>query len=150
MRLLLLCLAVPLLNGCATIVTGTRKSVNFVTEPAGATITVQEKQIVSPASVELRRGRTVTATVSLDGYEDVQFEMKKNFQGWFLGNILIGGLVGMIIDLGSGAYQTFDDIVHINMATGEVKFDPGKAEREARRREKRKREEERIYRDFSG
>ena len=51
-------------------VNGTSQSVTITTEPPGATVTIlpENLEVVSPATVDLDRGKTHTALIALDGY----------------------------------------------------------------------------------
>lgn len=49
-----------------------------------------------------------TLTFSKEGYEDKMVTIHSRFDGWYLGNILLGGLIGMlIVDPSSGAMYRF-------------------------------------------
>ncbi len=49
-----------------------------------------------------------TLTFSKEGFEDKMVTIHSRFDGWYIGNILIGGLIGMlIVDPLSGAMYRF-------------------------------------------
>ena len=109
-----------LLPSCATIFTRASYPFTINTDPNGAkvTITNSEGQIVfqgtTPANTRLKSSRgymkdeQYTLTFSKEGFEDKMVTIHSRFDGWYIGNILIGGLIGMlIVDPLSGAMYRF-------------------------------------------
>ena len=45
--------------------------------------------------------------VEKEGYEPVTVVLKKGLNGWVWGNILVGGIIGLIIDVATGATSKF-------------------------------------------
>ena len=120
----IICVALPsltlLLTSCATIFTRAAYPFTINTDPNGAkvTITNSEGQIVfqgtTPANTRLKSSRgymkdeQYTLTFSKEGFEDKMVKILSRFDGWYIGNILIGGLIGMlIVDPLSGAMYRF-------------------------------------------
>lgn len=102
--LLLLIAATAILAGCATIISGTTQSVNFSSSPSSATIYDNGMQIgKTPLSAELSRKKEHAIVIELTGYQPYEMMIRKEFNAWYLGNILIGGLIGLIIDPITGA-----------------------------------------------
>ncbi len=66
---------------------------------------MQVGQIAStPGSVQVQKGSgTVQITCTKPGYQAAQNMQSSGVNGWVFGNILIGGLVGAVVDLASGA-----------------------------------------------
>lgn len=118
---------VALVMSCASIVHGPTQSVDFSSQPAGAKITIDGKDYgVTPKSVDLRRrGRLkgensekkeYAVKIELDGYYPYEIKIKREMDGWFLGNIIFGGLLGIIIDAGNGSmYKLTPDQVIAQM-----------------------------------
>lgn len=111
---------VLLLPSCATIFTRSSYPFTINTEPNGATITIANSagaiiyQGTTPANTRLKSSRgymkdeQYTLTFSKEGYEDKMVTIHSRFDGWYLGNILLGGLIGMlIVDPSSGAMYRF-------------------------------------------
>jgi len=124
-------LAIFLMSSCASIIHGPTQTVNFSSQPTGATITIDGKEYgKTPQAIELRRkGREkdeksdkqmYEVKVVLDGYYPYELKIKREMDGWFLGNILFGGLIGIIVDASNGAmYKLTPDqiIAQMNKST---------------------------------
>ena len=101
----LLCLS----TGCASIVTGTHRKVAFNSSPPGAKVCVTDKKDrvvkegVTPCTFKLLRGKPYftpkkyTVTFSKEGYWDAKQELKATLNGWYVGNLIFGGLTGLIV-----------------------------------------------------
>lgn len=111
-------LAVSLL-GCASIVDGGHKTVSIKSQPADAKVTVYDKKgaqvIVSqtPAKLPLKRsggyfsGAKYRIVVEKEGYKPTELEVKSTLNGWYFGNLVFGGLIGLlIVDPATGAMWT--------------------------------------------
>ncbi|MCM3876863.1 MAG: hypothetical protein NEA02_10635 [Thermoanaerobaculia bacterium] len=97
-------------SGCASVVHGTTQAVPVNSSPVGASVKVNcGKSVVTantltPTTVRLKRNaEPCNITLSKEGYEDASLVFLRSVSGWFWGNILIGGVVGMIIDGADGA-----------------------------------------------
>lgn len=89
-----------LVSGCATIVASGPDLVPISSKPPGAMVYVDGVPVgVTPVTVPLKRSGSGRIRIELEGYEPVFVTQDKVFNGWFLGNILIGGLIGIIIDV---------------------------------------------------
>jgi len=61
-----------------------------------------------------RRGRDVR--LKLDGYETYYVYMHRTLNPWVLGNILLGGLIGLGIDAITGAmYEVYPDNINADL-----------------------------------
>lgn len=92
-------------TGCATIVGGTRQTFTFDTEPRGAMVTINGmSRGVTPVVADLkRREKRHEVHIELEGYEPFDMVLKRKFNAWYLGNVLFGGTIGLIIDPTTGA-----------------------------------------------
>jgi PEGA domain len=93
-------------SGCATIVTGAGpdQKVRISSEPTGAKVTVDGTyRGQTPLSVELTRKDDHQVKMELAGYASHEQMIKSGFNPMVFGNILIGGLIGVGVDLISGA-----------------------------------------------
>lgn len=108
--LLALALLFLALAGCASILTGTSQPVSFNSTPTGAIVQVGPYTVTTPATLLLKRGSTYQVRFHRDGYVDQVVPLGSSFNGWFLGNFIFGfgGLIGMGIDLATGAYVWID------------------------------------------
>jgi hypothetical protein len=94
-------------DGCATIVNDSTQRVEIVSDPPGATTKVGGIPIgTTPTSIDLKRGEPHSVTIEKDGYATAKQSIAQGTSGWIAGNILIGGLTGLIVDYstGGGAY----------------------------------------------
>ena len=57
----------------------------------------------SPAIVKLPRKHSYTVTVQAGGYASQTLVITREFNAWFVGNILFGGIPGGIVDAITGA-----------------------------------------------
>lgn len=116
-----------LLTSCASIIHGPNQKVDFSSQPTGAKITIDGKDYgVTPKSVDLRRKGRLKGEISdkkeyaikveMEGYYPYEMKIKREMDGWFLGNILFGGLIGIIVDASNGAmYKLTPDQVVAQM-----------------------------------
>lgn len=106
-------------SSCATVVSKSRYPVSINSNPSGANITVTNKKGntifagQSPATVILKPGAGFFSKAkyqvkfSLSDYSEKTYPIEFKFNGWYLGNILIGGVIGMlIVDPATGAMWT--------------------------------------------
>jgi hypothetical protein len=98
-----------LLGGCATIVHGGNRSVGVGSDPSGAKVTVTKPngEVVlmnnTPCTISLEpkrgyfKGQSYALKLELPGYKTAEVSLTPTLSGWYFGNILIGGLIGMVI-----------------------------------------------------
>src|SRR3989338_4181214 len=86
-------------NSCATIISGTRQKVGISSDPVGASVTIDnQNQGRTPLIVRLDRDDNHIVKIDLHGYQPYQTTLNKKLNGWLFGNILFGGVIGIIID----------------------------------------------------
>lgn len=103
-------------TSCATIFTKSTYTVTFTTNPPGANITIENRDGrtiysgTTPSTVSLKsaagymRPEQYAVTLECSGHTPQTIRVFCNLDGWYVGNILLGGLVGMlIVDPVSGA-----------------------------------------------
>jgi len=123
MYLMLVVLTFSLLVGCASIITGTSDQVAFNSNPAGAKVTIHPGNVtgVTPFSSKLSKGKEYTCTAEKVGHQTQTLSIGKTFNGWFVGNLLIGGIIGGIIDIATGAWFNLDrDSVNFHLSNKET------------------------------
>ncbi len=94
--------------GCATVMRGTSSNVGFDSEPAGAEVrTSLGLACVTPCTLTFSRRQEFVATFSKAGYESQQVDVTTQVHGegaaGVIGNVVIGGVVGIGVDAVSGA-----------------------------------------------
>lgn len=106
-------------SGCATIVTGKYQNIPVTSEPPGVKVRSSSGvSIITPGSFDLIRNQDHTLVAEYPGAEPQQTELKHKLQGWFWGNILIGGIIGGIVDLASGSSgELVPSKVHFNFTS---------------------------------
>ncbi len=99
-----LCLAsVFILSSCGTLKHGSTQNIDISSAPLGAKVTVNGTEHgITPVTVELPRRNNHTISVSLAGYQNFQIIIDRKWSKWAIGNILLGGPIGLIIDHSTG------------------------------------------------
>lgn len=96
------------LAACATVTRGTRQNYVIETDPAGAQIALSTGQTcVSPCTLRLKRKHDFTVTATMEGYETATAQVESRIRGGGVaagaGNLLIGGIIGGIVDGTNGS-----------------------------------------------
>ncbi|MBI3292709.1 MAG: hypothetical protein HYZ73_07890 [Elusimicrobia bacterium] len=114
-RILAALLVAALLSGCASIIHGSRQDVRVTSVPSGAVVRVNlnNQATTTPGVLTLNRKEIgYVLTFEKQGYKPVEVSLRRTVDGWLFGNILFGGLVGIVIDFASGsAYKLTPDEV---------------------------------------
>lgn len=126
-RLALLVLTSSLcLGGCATLTTSSSQTVTLTTEPPGAACTFKrEGEVIgiinpTPGSLTVRKSHSdIDVTCVKDGYVDAVGRVGSKFQAMTFGNILFGGIIGIVVDAASGATAEYEANVAIRMTPAE-------------------------------
>ena len=112
------------ITGCASVTTGTTQSLSVETEHevTGARCELTDSNASkwhipdTPGTVEVKKGDgPMTIICSKEGYETAELVVEESFAGATLGNILLGGGIGVIIDASTGAAQKYPEQVIIWM-----------------------------------
>ncbi len=111
----ILAVSVPF-TGCASIISGSSQTVSFKSVPESAQISITnrngEKVHIgqTPATVTLKKGagyfkpESYQVVFSKEGYQTQTVNVKGTVSGWYVANILFGGLIGLlIVDPATGA-----------------------------------------------
>lgn len=106
------------LGGCATIASGTSQSVTVDTFNApGATCKGIDKKgreyywVNTPASATVQKGDApLVITCEKTGFKKTVYTMDETINAATFGNIIAGGLVGVLVDATSGAAQEYQSI----------------------------------------
>lgn len=106
-----------LLSGCASIFNSGNRNITINSVPPGAKATVTKagsQEVVSvgttPTTVSLQpragyfKGQSYLVKLELPGHQTSEITLKPTVTGWYFGNLLLGGLIGMlIVDPATGA-----------------------------------------------
>jgi hypothetical protein len=96
------------LGGCASIVHSGNRTLSINSQPTGAKASIRKSggEVVvvqnTPCTVSLDpkggyfKGQSYTLKLELDGYQTTEVELRPTLSGWYFGNIVFGGLIGMI------------------------------------------------------
>lgn len=104
-------------SGCATVVNGTTQKIGISSTPLGADVTIDNQQsVTTPATVPLARDQSHSFVFKKEGYQDDSFVITSGTSGWVWGNVLLGGLIGGVVDFASGAARKLSqDSVHVTL-----------------------------------
>ncbi|MBD3258582.1 PEGA domain-containing protein [candidate division GN15 bacterium] len=104
-----LLLSFCVLMGCASIIHGTSQEILFQTIPDGATVSVEDAMgkrygsCQTPCTLDLKRKREYKVIINKPGYSEATLVLEKKTDGWIWGNIVFGGIIGLIVDFSNGA-----------------------------------------------
>ena len=109
-------LSLALVTGCSSIVSESMYPVSITSSPTQSNFVLQNRAgvtvhsgrtpetVILNASSGFFKGETYQLIFKRDGYDDKTVEIQSTVDGWYFGNILLGGLIGMlIIDPATGA-----------------------------------------------
>ena len=116
LKLSSIALSLALVTGCSSIVSDNMYPVSITSNPSQTNFVLQNRAGVTvhsgrtPETVTLNassgffKGETYKLIFKKDGYDEKTVEIQSTIDGWYFGNILFGGLIGMlIIDPATGA-----------------------------------------------
>jgi len=119
---------------CASIVSKTSYPVTVDSTPRDADVTITNRrgeQVFSgktPAMVRLKSGAgffknaKYAVTISKNGFTSKTVELRATLNGWYFGNIIFGGLIGLlIIDPATGAMYRLNQLDVNETLQNEVK-----------------------------
>lgn len=102
MKLILLIVALSM-TGCATIVNGNKQGIGITSKPTDADCKIDGNLVVkTPTVTELKRSKPHTVICEKQGYEPAGQTITSHVSGWLLGNFLLGGPIGLLVDVISG------------------------------------------------
>ena len=108
--------ALLLLTNCASITTGTKQEMEIASEPSNAACVVEQDGKVlasimrTPKTVAIGKSWSdLFITCAKEGYLTDITRVTTEFQGATLGNALIGGGIGLMIDASNGTMRKYPD-----------------------------------------
>jgi len=106
-------------SGCATIVARSSQEITITSVPEGAAVKINNKSGAAvhsgntPLTVTLKKGRgyfkaeSYTVHIAKDGYQMRDITVAGEVNGWYFGNVIFGGLIGLLaVDPATGAMYT--------------------------------------------
>ena len=105
-----LAVAAVMLSACATVTRGTSQKFSIESTPDKADVKLSTGQTcVTPCQLKLKRKDGFTATFSKPGYKAAEAKVESELHGGGAvagaGNIILGGVIGGIVDGSSGAMK---------------------------------------------
>ena len=92
------------LGGCATVINGTSVDYKMTSEPSGARMDLSTgSSCVAPCKMSLKRRHDIRIDVSKAGYKPTYVLVQSKTGGAVVGNLLLGGLVGGVVDSANGS-----------------------------------------------
>ena len=109
-------------TGCATVTKGTSQSLSVDSDPQGATCELtRDGETIgfvnpTPGSITIGKDKdAIDIRCELEGHVVSTVNLDSSFQGWTLGNAILGGLIGVMIDAGSGAMNEYPSSIMIRL-----------------------------------
>jgi hypothetical protein len=110
------------LVGCATISKGPTQTITVSTEPedavceftrAGTALGVVNP---TPGSISVKKSsKQIEVLCEKEDYLDTSTSVAPHFESMTVGNILIGGVIGVAVDAASGAMNEYPNDIHIEL-----------------------------------
>ncbi|MEE4147687.1 hypothetical protein [Pseudomonas viridiflava] len=132
-KISIIAIAAFAVTGCASIVSDSKYPVAVTSSPSGAAYEIFNESGISvrsgvtPDEVTLRAGagyfdgEKYTVTYRKDGYTSSTQTLESGIDGWYWGNIVIGGLIGMlIVDPATGAMYTLPEKINSTLTVAPV------------------------------
>jgi len=123
---LVLGVAAGFVSGCATIMKGSKAKIGITSSPAAAHVVIKTLaggavmfEGTTPATASIAKNHEYVCTVSLEGYKDQAVNITQGgIEGWFWGNLLCGGIIGIVVDLTNGAMHKLEpENINVTLAT---------------------------------
>jgi hypothetical protein len=134
-------LGLMLTTACATVTQGTTATIAVTSDPPGATCQIQREGSTiavvnpTPGSVTIGRStRDLATRCERAGSQPAIVATPAGFQAMTLGNLLVGGVIGIAVDAASGAMGTYPGNIHVVMAPDQALLSRRREEEEDRRR----------------
>ena len=127
-RLISIALSVAVISGCSSIISKSDYTVAIDSNPEGASFVITNKagqniqNGITPTTVTLKssagyfKGESYTIVFNKNGFSSKTYQLTSSVDGWYFGNILLGGLIGMlIVDPATGAMYNLPDRVDVSL-----------------------------------
>lgn len=90
-------------QACGTIIHGTTQEVGISSSPSNASVTINgQNHGNTPMIIDLKRKDSHMVKIELNGYQPYETNLTRSTSGWIWGNIVFGGLIGLVVDASAG------------------------------------------------
>lgn len=119
-RIWVLAAALGGLSACATIIESQKQEIELTTtSPVPASCELSNERgkwyAQTPATIEVKRSTSRLNVMCRNQFDVGQQEERATVNPWFFGNILIGGLIGVVTDAATGAMTKYEDTITVPM-----------------------------------
>lgn len=113
-------LSLFIVSSCASIISTARQNVSISSSPSKAKVHINTVHVgQTPITHSLKRNQEHQVRITLDGYKPYEIILTKKLNSWFFGNILLGGLIGIIVDASTGAmYKLTPEQISATLSQG--------------------------------
>jgi hypothetical protein len=124
----ILAISISALSACSSIISKSDYPVAINSSPDGASFVLENRAgekvhsgntpstITLSSSAGYFKGETYTLTLNKEGYGSKVYTINSSVDGWYFGNILLGGLIGMlIVDPATGAMYNLPERVDVSL-----------------------------------
>jgi len=96
---------------------GTQQTVGISSDPGCAHVKVDNQYVgKTPIRVKMSRNRDHIVRIELDGYEPYEIMCNREMSGWVFGNLVLGGPMGLAIDvISGGVYRLTPEQVRVDL-----------------------------------
>jgi hypothetical protein len=111
-----------IVTSCASIISTSKQTININTNPSGANVSINGENVgISPLFYSFSRKNDYTVKIDLAGYQPYELRLTRSLNPWVFGNIIFGGLIGIVIDAATGAiYKLSPDQINTNLSPASV------------------------------
>lgn len=82
---------------------GTTQEVGISSNPSNAAVTINGQNMGNtPMILDLKRKNSYMVRFELPGYETFETNLTRKTSGWVWGNIVFGGIIGLVVDASAG------------------------------------------------
>lgn len=115
---------------CGTIMHGTTQEIGISSNPSSAKVTLNGQSYgTTPIILDLKRAKTYMVKIELAGYHTYETTLTREISGWVWGNIVFGGLIGLVIDASAGGmYRLSPEQINADLKSSQanvIKNDDG-------------------------
>lgn len=113
------------LTSCATIMHGNMQLIGIASNPSNAQVWIDGFFVGdTPTFVKLTRRDNHVMRIELNGFVPYEAVFTKQLSGWVFGNIIFGGIIGLVVDSLSGAiYRLTPEEIQAELRAGNVQID---------------------------